>query len=64
MVEETMNCPCNRCIYYHPENNTCQSKKCATGGAGYVTRVDRKYCETMTEIEELLYKIQVEDFYE
>ena len=37
--------PCKECDYYHPENNTCQSKKCATMGDGYVTFIDRLFCE-------------------
>ena len=37
--------PCKECIYYHKENNTCQSKKCVTGGDGYVTFWDRLMCE-------------------
>lgn len=37
--------PCKECLYYVPENNTCQSKKGATGGAGYVTILDRLFCE-------------------
>lgn len=37
--------PCKECIYYHKENNTCQSKKCATGGTGYVTVLDRLFCK-------------------
>ncbi len=36
--------PCKDCIYYHKENRTCQSKKCATGGNGKVTLVDRLFC--------------------
>lgn len=36
---------CRKCKYYHPENNTCQSKKCATGGPGYVTVMDRLFCK-------------------
>ena len=36
---------CKECLYYHKTNNTCQSKKCATGGAGYVTWWDRLWCE-------------------
>ena len=36
---------CEECIYYHKENNTCQSKKCATGKEGYVTIFDRLFCE-------------------
>lgn len=37
--------PCKECVYYHPENNTCQSKKCATCGAGYVTLMDKLLCK-------------------
>ena len=37
--------PCKECDYYHPENNTCQSKKCGTGGDGYVTFMDRLFCK-------------------
>ena len=33
--------PCKECIYFHKENNTCQSKKCATGGPGYITVFDK-----------------------
>ena len=33
------------CLYYNKENNTCQSKKCATGGDGTVTLSDRIFCE-------------------
>lgn len=36
--------PCKNCIYYHKENRTCQSKKCATGGSGKVSWVDRLFC--------------------
>lgn len=36
--------PCRDCIYYHKENRTCQSKKCATGGNGKVSWVDRLFC--------------------
>lgn len=36
--------PCKDCIYYHQENKTCQSKKCATGGSGKVYWVDRLFC--------------------
>lgn len=35
---------CKDCIYYHKENRTCQSKKCATGGSGKVSWVDRMFC--------------------
>ena len=37
--------PCKECIYYHKENNTCQSKKCTTGEPGYITVFDRLFCE-------------------
>lgn len=37
--------PCKECVYYHKDNNTCQSKKCATGGSGYVSLFDRMFCE-------------------
>ena len=37
--------PCLECCFYRKENNTCQSKKCATGGAGYVGLLDRLFCE-------------------
>lgn len=36
--------PCNDCIYYHKENKTCQSKRCATGGSGKVSWIDRLFC--------------------
>ena len=36
---------CDGCICYHPENRTCQAKKCATLTPGYVTKRDRLYCE-------------------
>ena len=39
--------PCKECLYYIKENNTCQSKKCATGGDGTVTLLDRIFCEPM-----------------
>lgn len=45
MVEKLMRNPCKECFYYHKENNTCQSKKCATGGPGYITVFDRLLCE-------------------
>jgi len=36
--------PCKDCIYYHKENKTCQSKKCATYGDGKVSWIDRLFC--------------------
>ena len=37
--------PCAECVYYVKENNTCQSKKVATSGYGYVSFFDRLFCE-------------------
>ena len=37
--------PCKECDYYHKKNNTCQSKKCCTGGDGYITWIDRMFCK-------------------
>lgn len=37
--------PCALCDYYIEENNTCQSKKCATGGPGTVGLLDRLFCK-------------------
>ena len=46
--------PCKECKYYHPENNVCQSKKCATCGCHpYVSWFDRHFCEA--------YRIEGED---
>lgn len=36
---------CEQCIYYHKSNNTCQSKKCATCGEGYVDLFDLLFCK-------------------
>lgn len=37
---------CKECDYYFPENNVCQSKKCATCGCHpYVNWFDRHFCE-------------------
>lgn len=43
---------CKECDFYHPTNNTCQSKKCCTGGAGYVTFFDRLFCKPYKAEEE------------
>ena len=43
--ETVMRNPCKECDYYHKENNTCQSKKCCTGGDGYITWIDRLFCK-------------------
>lgn len=40
--------PCKGCIYYYKENKTCQSKKCATGGSGRVSWIDRLFCSPCT----------------
>lgn len=37
--------PCLECDFYNKKNNTCQSKKCATGTEGYVGLSDRIFCE-------------------
>ena len=44
--------PCKECDYYHSENNTCQSKKCATMGNGYVTFMERLFCKPYKAGEE------------
>lgn len=44
--------PCKECIYYHEENGTCRSKKCATGGDGYVTFWDRLFCDPYKDEKE------------
>ena len=36
--------PCKDCIYYHKENRACQSKKCAIGGSGKVSWIDKLFC--------------------
>lgn len=38
-------CLCGSCDYYHPQNNTCQAKKCSTNGCGYVTLFDMMFCK-------------------
>lgn len=43
--------PCKDCIYYHKENKTCQSKKCATGGSGKVYWVDRLFCSPCKKMD-------------
>lgn len=40
---------CKGCDYYIKENGTCQSKKCATGGSGYVGFMERKFCTPYKE---------------
>lgn len=34
--------PCKDCIYYHKENRTCQSKKCATGGSIFAVTAGKR----------------------
>lgn len=36
---------CKECIFYHGENNTCQSKKCAGVNDGRITLIDRLFCK-------------------
>lgn len=48
--DEVLN-PCIKCDYYHKENNTCQSKKCATGGEGYITLIDKVSCKPFQEVK-------------
>lgn len=43
---------CSECLYYHKENNTCQSKKCSGHGDGYVTFWDRVLCKPLVLTEE------------
>ena len=38
---------CKECIYYHESNNTCQSKKCATGREGYIGLSERLFCKPL-----------------
>lgn len=45
--------PCKECIYYVPENNTCHSKRAATNLEGYVTFIDRLFCEARKENERI-----------
>jgi len=42
---------CHRCDYYRADNNTCQSKKCATGLDGRVTLFDKLFCSPYSEYE-------------
>ena len=35
---------CKDCLYYHNDNNTCQSKKCSTHGRGDINILDRLFC--------------------
>lgn len=41
--------PCKECKYYYKKNNTCQSKKCATYGYGYITWLDKLLCKPCKE---------------
>ena len=40
------------CVYYHKENNTCQAKKCSTGGPGYISWADKLFCKPVIREEE------------
>ena len=42
--------PCSECDYYIKENNTCQSKKCGTGGDGRVDFIDKLFCEPYKDL--------------
>ena len=54
---------CKECDYYHKENGTCQSKKCVTGGSGYVGFIERKFCTPYKEnIDKKVNKATKEDF--
>lgn len=44
--------PCKDCVYYHKENRTCQSKKCATGGSGKVSWIAVPHAKKMDGDEE------------
>jgi hypothetical protein len=39
------NNPCLKCEYYCSSNGTCQSKKAATNGYGYINLIDMLYCK-------------------
>lgn len=43
--------PCKDCIYYYKENRMCQSKKCATGDSGKVSRIDKLLCSPYKKTE-------------
>lgn len=36
---------CKECVFYHKENNTCQSKKCAGVNDGRITWIDILFCK-------------------
>lgn len=36
---------CKECVFYHKENNTCQSKKCACVNEGRITWIDILFCK-------------------
>lgn len=52
--------PCKECIYHISENNTCNSKKCATGD-GRITFWDRLFCEPNTGENKKVRLIDAED---
>ena len=46
IIEKLKRNPCVKCDYYNKNNNTCQSKKCATCGCHpYVNKFDKMFCE-------------------
>ena len=52
--------PCKECIYHISENNTCNSKKCATGD-GRITFWDRLFCKPNTGENKKVRLIDAED---
>ena len=46
---QAMRNPCKDCVYFNKENETCQSKKCATYGDGKVSWIDRLFCSPRKE---------------
>jgi len=49
--------PCKECAYYCESNNTCQSKKVATSGSGFVTVIDRLFCKPYIPDDSKLRKV-------
>lgn len=45
LLLHTFEGPCSKCLYWHRENNTCQSKKVCTGGYGRVSILDKIFCK-------------------
>jgi hypothetical protein len=60
-IHKTKRNPCKECMYYIKENNTCQSKKCASNNP-YITKIDRMLCkakqeEFLEKLEDMRYNI-------